>query len=151
MPWTRTRSYPHAFAVPEHKRGGSYNYMTYVMFDQIFWRAMAGQVNRWRKNELHLDATTLDKLHADKSEFGLRPPASNSQYRSYTTFRRRLCRPRSTGPSGSTSRDTGSSTMPTVQTGRLGLRPRALSSLSTPHMRVARRWSTCGYTERCAQ
>jgi hypothetical protein len=26
-----------------------------------------------------------------------------------------------------------------------------LSSLSTPRMRVARRWSTCGYIERCAQ
>lgn len=27
MPWSRTRAYPHAFAVPEHKMGGSYNYM----------------------------------------------------------------------------------------------------------------------------
>lgn len=27
MPWTRTRAYPHAFAVPERKMGGSYNYM----------------------------------------------------------------------------------------------------------------------------
>jgi sterol 3beta-glucosyltransferase len=27
MTWSRTRAYPHAFAVPEHKMGGSYNYM----------------------------------------------------------------------------------------------------------------------------
>ena len=27
MTWTRTRAYPHAFAVPEHKMGGGYNYM----------------------------------------------------------------------------------------------------------------------------
>jgi sterol 3beta-glucosyltransferase len=69
MPWTRTRAYPQAFAVPEHKRGGSYNYMTYVMFDQIFWRAISGQINRWRKNTLHLEATTLDKMHQDKVPF----------------------------------------------------------------------------------
>lgn len=27
MPWTRTRAYPHAFAVPGNKAGGNYNYM----------------------------------------------------------------------------------------------------------------------------
>lgn len=27
MTWTRTRAYPHAFAVPEHKMGGGYNYV----------------------------------------------------------------------------------------------------------------------------
>ena len=27
MTWTRTRAYPHAFAVPDHKMGGGYNYM----------------------------------------------------------------------------------------------------------------------------
>nr|GAT59759.1 predicted protein [Mycena chlorophos] len=32
----RTRAYPHAFAVPERKMGGGYNY---VMFDQVFRRA----------------------------------------------------------------------------------------------------------------
>ncbi|RMJ12739.1 hypothetical protein CDV36_007610 [Fusarium kuroshium] len=41
MPWTRTRAYPHAFIMPEHKMGGAYNYMTYIMFDNIFWKATA--------------------------------------------------------------------------------------------------------------
>ena len=27
MTWSRTRAYPHAFAVPEKKMGGGYNYM----------------------------------------------------------------------------------------------------------------------------
>lgn len=27
MPWSRTRAYPHAFAVPDHKLGGGYNFM----------------------------------------------------------------------------------------------------------------------------
>ncbi|THH11780.1 hypothetical protein EW145_g439 [Phellinidium pouzarii] len=91
MTWTRTRAYPHAFAVPEHKMGGGYNYMvgshfshrfvleksipdsfnyqSYVMFDQVFWRATAGQINRWRKNTLHLPSTNLDKLEPHKVPF----------------------------------------------------------------------------------
>ncbi|KAI9656715.1 MAG: Sterol 3-beta-glucosyltransferase [Trizodia sp. TS-e1964] len=69
MPWTRTRAYPHAFAVPEHKMGGAYNYVTYVMFDNVFWKAIAGQVNRWRKNELGLGSTGLDKMQPNKVPF----------------------------------------------------------------------------------
>jgi sterol 3beta-glucosyltransferase len=69
MPWSRTRAYPHAFAVPENKLGGAYNYITYVMFDTVFWKAIAGQVNRWRNNELGLKATTLDKMQPNKVPF----------------------------------------------------------------------------------
>jgi sterol 3beta-glucosyltransferase len=69
MPWTRTRAYPHAFAVPENRMGGAYNYITYVMFDTIFWKAIAGQVNRWRNRELGLKATTLDKMQQNKVPF----------------------------------------------------------------------------------
>lgn len=69
MPWTRTRAYPHAFAVPEHKRGGAYNYITYVMFDNFFWAATSNQINRWRKKELGLRSTRLDKLQPNKVPF----------------------------------------------------------------------------------
>ena len=69
MPWTRTRAYPHAFAVPEQKMGGAYNHITYVMFDNVFWKAIAGQVNRWRKNKLGLKATNLDKMQPNKVPF----------------------------------------------------------------------------------
>lgn len=69
MPWTRTRAYPHAFAVPERKMGGAYNYITYVMFDNVFWKAISGQVNRWRKKELGLQATSLEKMQPNKVPF----------------------------------------------------------------------------------
>ena len=69
MPWTRTRAYPHAFAVPEHKIGGAYNYFSYIMFDNVFWKAIAGQVNRWRKRELGLRSTNLDKMQPNKIPF----------------------------------------------------------------------------------
>ncbi|KUJ14792.1 sterol 3-beta-glucosyltransferase [Mollisia scopiformis] len=69
MPWTRTRAYPHAFAVPDHKMGGAYNYITYVMFDNVFWKGIAGQVNRWRRKELGLQATSLEKMQPNKVPF----------------------------------------------------------------------------------
>lgn len=66
--------------------GGSYNYMvcpfhvtyhplslirkqTYVMFDQVFWRGTAGQINRWRRNTLGLSGTSLDKMEPHKIPF----------------------------------------------------------------------------------
>ncbi|OCH96692.1 UDP-Glycosyltransferase/glycogen phosphorylase [Obba rivulosa] len=69
MTWTRTRAYPHAFAVPEHKMGGNYNYMSYVLFDQVFWRGTASQINRWRRNTLGLSSTSLDKMEPHKIPF----------------------------------------------------------------------------------
>ncbi|KAH7129402.1 hypothetical protein B0J13DRAFT_598415 [Dactylonectria estremocensis] len=69
MPWTRTRAYPHAFIMPQSKMGGAYNYMTYVMFDNIFWKATAYQVNRWRNNTLGLPSTNLEKMQPNKVPF----------------------------------------------------------------------------------
>jgi len=69
MPWTRTRAYPHAFIMPGQKMGGAYNYITYVMFDNVFWKAMAPQVNRWRNNMLGLPNTNLEKLAPNKVPF----------------------------------------------------------------------------------
>lgn len=69
MPWTRTRAYPHAFIVPDQKKGGSYNYLTHVMFETIFWKGISGQVNRWRQTELGLPRTSLLKLQQTKIPF----------------------------------------------------------------------------------
>lgn len=69
MPWTKTRAYPHAFVVPTQKLGGNYNMMTYVMFDNIFWQAVSGQINRWRKKRLNLPSTNVEKMQADKVPF----------------------------------------------------------------------------------
>ncbi|CAI4211682.1 unnamed protein product [Parascedosporium putredinis] len=69
MPWTRTRAYPHAFVMPETKMGGAYNVTSYVLFDNIFWKATAYQVNRWRRNTLKLPNTSLEKLQPNKVPF----------------------------------------------------------------------------------
>jgi sterol 3beta-glucosyltransferase len=69
MPWTRTRAYPHAFITPGNKLGGAYNYVSYVMFDNVFWKATAHQINRWRNNVLKLPNTNLEKLQPNKVPF----------------------------------------------------------------------------------
>jgi sterol 3beta-glucosyltransferase len=69
MPWTRTRAYPHAFAVPTHKQGGGYNYVTYIVIDSVFWKGIAGHVNRWRRKTLKIPATSLDKMQTNKVPF----------------------------------------------------------------------------------
>ncbi|ABN65309.2 Sterol 3-beta-glucosyltransferase (Autophagy-related protein 26) (UDP-glycosyltransferase 51), partial [Scheffersomyces stipitis CBS 6054] len=69
MPWTRTRAYPHAFIVPDQKKGGSYNYLTHVMFETVFWRGISGQINKWRVKELGLPSTNLFRLQSTKIPF----------------------------------------------------------------------------------
>ncbi|KAH8903731.1 family 28 glycosyltransferase [Coniochaeta sp. PMI_546] len=69
MPWTRTRAYPHAFITPGQKMGGAYNYVSYVMFDNVFWKATAHQINRWRNKVLKLPNTNLEKLQPNKVPF----------------------------------------------------------------------------------
>jgi len=69
MPWTRTRTYPHAFAVMENKQGGAYNQFTYGIFDKMFWLAISGQINAWRRRELGLPPTTMRKMQANTRPF----------------------------------------------------------------------------------
>ncbi|WWC71508.1 uncharacterized protein I206_105466 [Kwoniella pini CBS 10737] len=69
MPWTRTSAYPHAFMVPAFEMGPSFNYSTYVLFDNIMWKASAGQINRWRKKYLGLKSTDMTTLSVTKVPF----------------------------------------------------------------------------------
>jgi len=69
MPWTRTRAYPHAFTVGQNKMGGAWNSMTYVAFDKLFWTAIAGQINKWRREHLKLRNTSQAKLQPNLRPF----------------------------------------------------------------------------------
>ncbi|KAF2012068.1 glycosyltransferase family 1 protein [Aaosphaeria arxii CBS 175.79] len=69
MPWTRTRTYPHAFSVMEKKMGGGYNSVTYLTFDTIFWTAISGQINKWRRQDLGLQNTSQAKMQANLRPF----------------------------------------------------------------------------------
>ena len=61
MPWTRTSTYPQAFA-PMLDAGPAYNLLSYSLFDKLLWQASSGQVNKWRKRTLGLRSTSLEKL-----------------------------------------------------------------------------------------
>src|ERR1700753_2988608 len=39
------------------------------MFDQVFWRATSGQINRWRRDYLGIGPTNLDKMMQHKVPF----------------------------------------------------------------------------------
>ncbi|CED84947.1 UDP-glucuronosyl and UDP-glucosyl transferase [Phaffia rhodozyma] len=62
MPWTRTHDVPHAFMTPAVELTPNLNYATYVLFDNIIWKATASPVNRWRKKELGLRSTNMELL-----------------------------------------------------------------------------------------
>ncbi|KAG0283595.1 Sterol 3-beta-glucosyltransferase [Linnemannia gamsii] len=66
FPWTRTRSFPHPFAVAERNLGRGYNYMTFAIMDQVLWKGISGQINKWRKKGLGLAPATLEKIEAHR-------------------------------------------------------------------------------------
>ncbi|CAH7670879.1 hypothetical protein PPACK8108_LOCUS5626 [Phakopsora pachyrhizi] len=41
----------------------------YTVFDQVFWSAISGQINRWRKQTLGLRLTSYEKLESHKVPF----------------------------------------------------------------------------------
>ncbi|KAG9018544.1 hypothetical protein FRB90_011520 [Tulasnella sp. 427] len=69
MPWSRTAEYPHAFISPPDFVAGSFNFSTYVLFDNVFWRATAPQINPWRKKHLGLPSTDLEHMAQTKIPF----------------------------------------------------------------------------------
>lgn len=48
----------------------------YVLFDNVFWTAMSGQVNRWRKKTLNIKRTSLETLAQTKVCYNLHPEVS---------------------------------------------------------------------------
>lgn len=39
------------------------------MFDAVFWRAISGQINRWRRKQLDLPGTSMEKLEPHRVPF----------------------------------------------------------------------------------
>lgn len=65
MPWTKTSEFPHPFFSPP---GGSpfFNSASYILFNNVLWRAASDQINTWRKTMLGLGET--DMGHAAQSK-----------------------------------------------------------------------------------
>ena len=58
FPWTKTKKFPHPFAVAERYMGGSYNYMSYVMIEQVLWMGLIVSINPWRRR-LNLEPLSI--------------------------------------------------------------------------------------------
>jgi sterol 3beta-glucosyltransferase len=52
--------------VPAVEMGPGFNYSTYVLFDNIIWKATAPQINRWRRKMLHIKPTDMSRMSQTK-------------------------------------------------------------------------------------
>jgi len=43
--------------------GGSFNSMSYTLFDTLLWRALSPKINSWRKRTLNLDQLVIKDDH----------------------------------------------------------------------------------------
>ncbi|KAI5117363.1 hypothetical protein M0805_002477 [Coniferiporia weirii] len=68
MPWTKTAEFPHPFLSPPVELA-SFNTSTFILFDNMFWSATSGQINRWRRNTLHIGNTDMGHLAQSKIPF----------------------------------------------------------------------------------
>ncbi|GJE88463.1 glycosyltransferase family 1 protein [Phanerochaete sordida] len=65
MPWTKTTEFPHPF-ISGPVETPTFNSMSFVLFDNIFWAATSSQINRWRKECLHLEPTNMSHTAQSK-------------------------------------------------------------------------------------
>ncbi|KAI0074052.1 UDP-Glycosyltransferase/glycogen phosphorylase, partial [Panus rudis PR-1116 ss-1] len=65
MPWTKTAEFPHPFISPPVETPRS-NRISYILFDNVLWAATSTQVNRWRREVLHLDS--IDMSHSAQAK-----------------------------------------------------------------------------------
>ncbi|VDC02382.1 unnamed protein product [Peniophora sp. CBMAI 1063] len=68
MPWTKTREFPHAFLSPPVE-SPAFNAASYVLFDNVFWAATSGQINRWRVQTMGIGPTDMGHLAQSKIPF----------------------------------------------------------------------------------
>jgi len=69
MPWSKTAQYPHPFISPPVENSARFNTASYILFDNVFWLGTSGQINRWRKKYLGLDATDMGHMAQAKIPF----------------------------------------------------------------------------------
>jgi sterol 3beta-glucosyltransferase len=69
MPWTRTREFSHPFAISEYQLGGSYNYMSWILMENVLWKGIQFHINKFRKKILDLpviaSGSFLDTQHVE--------------------------------------------------------------------------------------
>jgi sterol 3beta-glucosyltransferase len=54
QPHHQTVAFPHPFVTDGKSKGSIYNWLTYLLFDQVFWQYIRQPINRWRQKKLQL-------------------------------------------------------------------------------------------------
>ncbi|HEY9767125.1 MAG TPA: glycosyltransferase [Coleofasciculaceae cyanobacterium] len=54
QPHHQTIAFPHPFVTDGKSKGSIYNWLSYLVFDQIFWQYIRQPINRWRQEKLQL-------------------------------------------------------------------------------------------------
>lgn len=54
QPHHQTVAFPHPFVTDGKSKGSIYNWLTYLLFDQVFWQYIRQPINRWRQEKLQL-------------------------------------------------------------------------------------------------
>ncbi|MBD1926377.1 glycosyltransferase family 1 protein [Trichocoleus sp. FACHB-90] len=58
-PATQTRAFPIPWAPTGLRLGGTYNWLTYILFQQLVWQSIRSSVNQWRQKTLNLPPMPL--------------------------------------------------------------------------------------------
>lgn len=59
QPHHQTVTFPHPFVTDGKSKGSIYNWLTYSIFDQIFWQYIRQPINRWRQEKLQLPSLSF--------------------------------------------------------------------------------------------
>jgi sterol 3beta-glucosyltransferase len=54
QPHHQTVAFPHPFVTDGKSQGSIYNWLSYLVFDRVFWQYIRQPINRWRKQQLQL-------------------------------------------------------------------------------------------------
>ncbi len=55
FPFNRTKAFPSVFLPPDIKLGGSFNFFSHALSEQIFWQPVRPVINKWLKKTLKMD------------------------------------------------------------------------------------------------
>ncbi len=54
QPHHQTVAFPHPFVTDGKSKGSIYNWLTYLLFNRVFWQYIRQPINRWRQDKLQL-------------------------------------------------------------------------------------------------
>lgn len=67
-PLTRTRAFPHPLYTTDINLGGTYNWLTYVIHEQLRWQPVRKKINYWRQETLNLPPVPFTGVYRQQQQ-----------------------------------------------------------------------------------